>query len=223
MNGPDLLIFDFDGVLCRAESFTPDAIRAGLRRFGEQVGVPIAVPDEATLLATLGYPSHQTYPPLLPESVRARWSEMHGFTLDAMEERIRALGPACLYDGVADLLDALVADGRKLALASNSSARYQQVHTEVHRLEHWFAHLWHAQAPGIGSKADMVARILAAEPGARQPVFIGDRLSDRNAAAAHGVPFVACSYGFGCAAEWEGAVAVVGSVAELGAWLGVGR
>jgi len=219
---PALVIFDFDGVLCRAETFTPDAIRLGLRRFGERVGVPIAEPDEAALLATLGYPSTQTYPPMLPESVRARWPEMHDLTLGAMEERIRALGADCLYPGALALLDDLVADGRVLALASNCSERYQRVHDEVHDLGRRFTHLWHAQAPGIASKADMVGAILAAEPHlADSVVLVGDRLSDRNAAARHGVPFIACRYGFGAPEEWSGAVAYADGVDDLRPLLGI--
>lgn len=218
---PELVIFDYDGVLCRAESYTPDAIRLGLRRFGQKVGVDIPEPDEASLLATLGYPSMQTYPPMIPEEVRDRWPEMHQLTLDAMEERIRALGPACLYDGAAELLDALVAERRVLGLASNSSERYQAVHREVHSLERWFRHLRHAQLPGIASKADMVADILAAEPAARGAVMVGDRASDQEAARANAIPFIACRYGFGSEAEWDGAIAVVDDLAELRQALGL--
>lgn len=219
---PDLIIFDFDGVLCRAEAYTPDAIRLGLQRFGASVGVAIPEPPEEVLLGTLGYPSRQTYPPLIPEPVRERWQEMHAFTLDAMEERIEALGSACLYDGVTAMLDALVADGRLLGLASNCSARYQNVHRRVHDLPRWFAHLQHAELPGIGSKADMVGAILAAAPEARQPVMVGDRASDRLAADAHGLPFIACAYGYGTADEWGDPAAVAQSPAELGRCLGLG-
>jgi phosphoglycolate phosphatase len=221
MTIPDLIIFDFDGVLCRAEAYTPDAIRIGLRRFGESLGVAIPEPSEEVLLGTLGYPSRQTYPPLLPEAVRDRWQEMHAFTLSAMEERIEALGPACLYAGVPELLDDLVADQRVLGMASNCSLRYQTVHRRVHELSRWFRHLCHAEQPGIASKADMVGHILAAEPGARQAVMVGDRASDGQAAEAHGLPFVACSYGYGAPSEWQGAVAIVDSPAALGRTLGL--
>lgn len=218
---PELVIFDYDGVLCRAESYTPDAIRLGLRRFGQRVGVAIPEPDEAALLATLGYPSMQTYPPMIPAAVRERWPEMHQLTLDAMEERIRALGPACLYQGAVELLDDLLAAGRVLGLASNSSERYQAVHAEVHQLGRWFRHLRHAQLPGIASKADMVADILAAEPTANGAVMVGDRASDQEAARANGIPFIACRYGFGSAAEWAGAIAVVDGIDELREALGL--
>lgn len=221
LDHPALIIFDFDGVLCRAETFTPEAIRLGLRRFGERVGVAIDEPPVETLLLTLGYPSYETYPPLLPEPVRDRWREMHHLTLAAMAERIRALGPGgCLYDGATTLLDDLLADGRRLALASNSSAFYQAVHTEVHGLERWFSRLYHAETEGIRSKADMVARILAEEP-ARPAVMVGDRLSDRRAAELNGLPFVACRYGFGCADEWHGAVAYADDLAGLRSILGL--
>ncbi len=219
---PDLIVCDYDGVICRAETFTPDAIRDALRAFGARVGVEVPEPDEATLLGTLGYPSHQTYPPLLPAEVRERWPEMHQLVLDAMEERIRALGPRCLYDGIIDLLDALVADGRVLALASNCSERYQRVHREVLGLERWFSHLCHAQMPGIGSKADMVGCILRVAGAGRTAAMVGDRASDRDAALAHGLAFVACRYGYGCESEWQGACATVTSARELGTVLGLG-
>ena len=221
MTKPDLIIFDFDGVLCRAEAYTPDAIRIGLRRFGESVGIDIPEPSEEVLLGTLGYPSRQTYPPLIPEPVRDRWQEMHGFTLTAMEEQIEALGPACLYDGVPAMLDALVADGRVLGMASNCSLRYQTVHRRVHDLPRWFRHLCHAEQPGIASKADMVGHILAAEPDHHRAVMVGDRASDRAAADAHSLPFIACAYGYGEPDEWGEPVAVVRSPTALGAVLGV--
>lgn len=212
---PDLIIFDYDGVLCRAETFTPRAIREGLRRLGEQVGRAIPEPDEAVLLATLGYPARQTYPTLIPADLREHWPIMHRATLDAMEELIVALGGDCLYPGAVALLDDLVAAGRVLGLASNSSARYQAVHREVHDLPRWFRYLHHAESPGIGTKADMVGAILAAEPTARRPVMVGDRASDRLAAEAHGLPFIACAYGYGQPDEWTGAVAIADSLPAL--------
>lgn len=218
---PELIIFDYDGVLCRAESYTPDAIRLGLRRFGERYGTAIESPDEATLLATLGYPSMQTYPPMIPAPLRDRWQEMHALTLDAMCERITALGPACFYPGAIDLLDALVADGRILGLASNSSERYQTHHLTTHDLRRWFKHCYHAELPEIGSKADMVGAILAAEPGADGAVMIGDRASDRAAAEAHGVPFIACRYGYGDESEWGHPLAIVDEPAALREVLGL--
>lgn len=218
---PELVIFDYDGVLCRAEAYTPDAIRMGLRRFGESVGVDIPEPDEATLLGTLGYPSFKTYPPLLPAPVRDRWHEMHQFTLDAMEARIRALGTDCLYAGALDLLRDLLADGRILGLASNSSERYQRVHRETMGLDHWFRHLYHAQLPGIECKADMVRAILAAEPTAHSAIMVGDRAGDREAAVRNGLPFLACTYGFGCEAEYLGAIARADDIAGLRTALGL--
>ncbi|MBI2300243.1 MAG: HAD family hydrolase [Armatimonadetes bacterium] len=218
---PELVIFDYDGVLCRAEAYTPDALRVGLRRFHAATGIEPADPDDETLLKTLGYAAAQAYPRLLPEAVRHLWPLLHQLTLDAMEERIRALGAAAWYPGAAQLLDDLLAGGRILVLASNSSERYQRVHGEVHGLARWFRHLYHAQMPGIASKADMVARALIAEPGADGAVMVGDRASDRDAARAHGVPFIACVWGHGNPVEWAGAAAQVADLTALRAALGL--
>lgn len=218
---PQLIIFDYDGVLCNAALFTPDAICEGLREFGRLVGRAIAEPDEATLLGTLGYPSTETYPPLLPDELRPRWREMHRLVLDTMERRIAALGEAVLYPGAARLLDDLCADGRTLALASNSSARYQEAHRRAAGLDRWFSILLHAQSEAIGSKADMVVRIIHRIV-ARPAVMIGDRASDHDAAAAAAVPFIACAYGYGRPSEWPAAESVVGSIDELRERLGLG-
>lgn len=216
----ELIIFDYDGVLCRAETYTPEAIREALRAFGQRVGLPVPEPSDAELLATLGYPARDAYPRLLPAGVRDRWRELHALALDAMEARIRALGPGCWYEGARELLDDLVADGRVLVLASNASERYQQVHAETLGLRRWFRHLYHTQLPGISSKADMVARALA-EVDRRPAVMIGDRASDRDAASHNAIPFIACTWGYGSEAEWNGAAATVSNLTALRRWLHV--
>ncbi|HAZ62413.1 MAG TPA: hypothetical protein DCZ72_02205 [Armatimonadetes bacterium] len=219
---PDLIIFDFDGVLCASETFTVDAIRDGLRGFAELVGVPVEQPSDAVLLNTLGYSSHDSYPPLLPAAVRDRWREMHRLTLDAMVRRVREMGRwGCLYPEIPALLDDLRADGRRLALASNCSTRYWEVHREVHELDRWFSQQWHLQSSGISHKGQMVERILAADPPQRGAVLVGDRASDAAAARNNGLPLIASAYGFGSPEEWPDAAQVVADRAELRRALGL--
>src|SRR6185503_11005967 len=67
------------------------------------------------------------------------------------------------------------------------------------------------ETPGIGSKADMLARLLA-DFGTRSAVMVGDRAGDRDAAWQNGIPHVHCAFGF---AQNDEAVEAEGRIESL--------
>ena len=74
--------------------------------------------------------------------------------------------------------------------------------------------LYHHGKDGRASKAEML-RAAHRDLGGAGVVMVGDRHSDLEGARATGAFFIGCTYGYGEAAELEGADRLVGSVAEL--------
>ena len=108
-----------------------------------------------------------------------------------------------MYPGARQLLVDLHSAGVDVALASNCGRRYLESFLDAFSLRAIVREAYCADSPGIGSKADMVREILDAT-GAKRAVMVGDRDGDRQAARAHGVPFVLFTGGFGPAPAAEG-------------------
>jgi len=90
----------------------------------------------------------------------------------------------------------LRADGVRVALASNCSRRYLESFLAAFELDGAIDEARCAESPGIRSKGDMIREILG-NFGTRKAVMIGDRESDREAAAQNRIPFILFTGGFG--------------------------
>jgi phosphoglycolate phosphatase len=129
-----------------------------------------------------------------------------------------ALLDVTVHDGVPELLDRLLGHGAVLAVATSKPEVFA-----VRVLEHTgllpsFASVHGATLDGaVRHKDQVVAAALAAHPGARDPVLVGDRAHDVLGAAAHGLPCIGA--GWGPAEDGEladaGAAVVVATPAEV--------
>lgn len=63
--------------------------------------------------------------------------------------------------------------------------------------------------------AQALERLSAAGVDVSRPVLIGDRHHDIDGAAEHGIPVIFSAWGFGDAAEAEGAIATAATAADL--------
>lgn len=100
------------------------------------------------------------------------------------------------YAGIPELLEALKAQGHRLAVASN---KYQAATERIVR--HFFPGIFDiilGEREGIERKPDpqIVYDILDRCAEETQTLYIGDSLVDRDTAKNAGVPFVACAWGF---------------------------
>ncbi len=110
------------------------------------------------------------------------------------------------YAGVGELLQALVAGGCTLAIATN-----KRLHPTQLILEHlgWARHFAAVYAldlftPRLPDKATMIARLLADRGITReQAVYVGDRSEDGESADANGLPFIAATWGYGSLGSHE--------------------
>lgn len=164
------------------------------------------------------------------------WKSFHDFYgFSAAESQVVAdeyrsffeeLGPEDypVFPGIPELLDALVAQGRRLAVATS---RLEGKCVEmVHELglEQFEAVVGMCPSQGRETKADSVRDALAAlGVRAEEAVMVGDRYNDIEGAHALGVPCVGIYSGAAKPGEHEaaGADAVAHSVAELADAFGV--
>lgn len=215
--GWDAVLLDLDGTLTDSARAVTSSVAAALRALGEPV------PDDQALLAYVG-------PPL-----RVGFREFAGLTERDVPGAIAAYREAYgagrmfdaeVFDGIPLLLDALQRAGLPLALATSKAADHARGILEHFGLDSYFAVVAGARADGTGGdKAavidDAVRGLADLGYSTEEMVMVGDRAHDVAGAARWGIPCILVRWGYGSDAEHEGAHAVVHTVPELAAALGV--
>ncbi|MEV4324269.1 HAD hydrolase-like protein [Microbispora rosea] len=201
-------LFDLDGTLTDPET----GIVASLRHALSAVG--IAEAEHERLRAMIGPPLPEGLlqlgvpPERLDEAIHA-YRERY---TDGMYENE-------VIEGIPAVLEALVADGWTLAVATSKPAVYAEKILVHFGLDGFFAYVAGATLDGSRRhKADVVRHaldVLGAPPEAA--VMIGDRREDVAGAAACRVRSIAVTWGFGDAADFAdpGLVAVVDTPGRL--------
>ncbi|MBB3083466.1 HAD hydrolase-like protein [Geodermatophilus sabuli] len=204
-----LVLFDLDGTLVGSSP----GIHASVRAAAAALGLP--EPTPAQLRGMVGPPLQDGFalvlgvPPAdVPRAVAAyRAHYAAGALLDVT-----------VHAGIPELLAELTARGATLAVATSKPEPFA-----VRVLEHTgllpaFAGVHGATLDGaVRHKDQVVAAALAAHPGGRDPVLVGDRAHDVLGAAAHGLPCIGAGWGAAEAGELEdaGAAVVVATPAEV--------
>lgn len=213
----DAVLFDLDGTLVATDAFWAVAAERGARRAFSELGLERELPTPREWLSMVGLPLAQgfaaVFPDLAPE-LRARVMER------CVEESHVALrtGGAVEMTGARELLAELAARGVALGIASNCAQAYLDVMLRELRLGEFVREARCLQSPGIGTKADMIADLLATF-GTRAAVMVGDRATDALAAHANGLPHIHLACGLAPANEHVDAEARIGALSELVACL----
>lgn len=216
MTPPPAVLFDLDGTLVDSRAGIVAATNAQLVAMGREPA------PEPLLVARIGPPLHDTFAMLVPG--------LGGLELDAVVAAYRVryrqtmLTGTAVYPGIAELLEALRAQGRLLAVATSKAGPLARELLTALGLAHHFAAIVGPEPPSRDPKPATVAKALAAAQIAARPDvwMVGDRHHDMEGAAAHGLRGAGVLWGFGDAAELTGAGAevVVATPPELLAALG---
>jgi HAD superfamily hydrolase (TIGR01549 family) len=199
-----LVIFDIDGTLLATDAFWLDVGRRAVSTVYARHGVRRELPADERFLGAIGLPMVEFWRHVLPHELHGLGDEVEREAED-LEEAAFAQGLGAMYPGARRLLDDLHREGRELALASNCSRRYLDAFVRSFDLAKILLAARCADDPGIRSKGDMVAEILAAA-GHRRAIVIGDRESDRDAARGNRLPFVLFTGGFSATRPSDGDV-----------------
>lgn len=207
------VLWDVDGVIADATA----GIMPRVQRVLTDLGRP--VPSFDDLRTWIGPPMLESF------ELRAGLSPDEAVTAVAryrdLASREGYASSVRLYDGVPELVREVGAAGVPISTASTKPENQVVAILEHYGLVDAFTAIAGARSDADihDTKADVIARALerlnATGADTSAPVLIGDRHHDVEGAAVHGIPVVFARWGFGEPEEAEGAIAEVGTVAEL--------
>lgn len=194
------ILFDLDGTLTDSGEGIINCAQMTLERFG------IPVPPREELRSFVG-------PPLGDSFLK------FGIPEGQLEEAIRIFRSRYLpigkfenhpYPGIQTLLEALEAQGHQLCVATSKPEATAIEVLEYFGLSKYFDCICGATFDqSRTSKSDVIAFLLSKYGTAAPPVMVGDTPFDVIGAAAHGIPTIGVSWGYGTA----DALAEAGAVA----------
>lgn len=184
-----LYIFDWDGTLCDSLSL----ITASIRKSCEQLGLPVRSETETRAIIGLG----------LKEAMIALYPEQSEREIDLLIEAYRDFyvsgdkhQPSQLYDGVLEVLESLLNNGHRLAVATGKSRKgLNRILSEL-ELHQYFEHSRCADETVSKPHPLMLNEILQ-ESGhsPNEALMVGDTDFDLLMAKAASIEAVAVSYG----------------------------
>ena len=202
------IFFDLDGTITDSGEGIMNCATLALEHFG------LPVPDREQMRVFVGPPLDQTF-------------IKFGVPADKTDEAIKVFRSRYTtvgkfenfpYPGVADMLQSPKSQGHRLFVAASKP---EVMANEVLRhfdLDGYFEQIAGATLDGSRShKADVITYLLGLTGDVGQTLMVGDTAFDVIGAAAHGIPTIGVSWGYGTAEDMEkaGAIAIAHSMAEL--------
>ncbi|MDF2804066.1 MAG: hypothetical protein K0S61_3969 [Anaerocolumna sp.] len=191
------ILFDLDGTLTDPEEGITKSLQYALRHMG------IEIDDLTTLRRHIGPPLKEglmEYWGLDEEKTEAAilWYREY-FAKTGMYQNI-------VYPGVEKVLEALVAEGKKLILATSKAEKFAILIMEHFGLDKYFSDMCGASLDGLrGKKADVIHYALEKNQirDKDEVIMVGDRLHDIAGAKENGIKSIGVLYGFGDREELE--------------------
>jgi phosphoglycolate phosphatase len=205
------LLFDLDGTLTDPAEGITNSVAYALNKFG------INVEDKRTLYKFIG-------PPLVDA-----FSEYYGFSKEDSEKatafyretfRVTGLYQNMVYDGVAEMLEALKSKGKKLVIATSKPEEFTMKILKHFDLLKYFDFVAAATFDATRNSKDKVIAYALESLDIKDKskvVMIGDRHHDIDGAKDNGIDSVGVLWGFGSREELEtaGATYIAESVQEI--------
>lgn len=188
----DGIIFDLDGTLW-------DSVRSVVVVWNnalKSAGIEPTMTYEQ-LSRYMGLRIEQIFDNVIPQATREQREQIiKSCTID--ERHYLAEHGGILYDNEEEVLRRLKEEHR-LFIVSNCQDGYIQGFYEAHGLQKYFEDYECAGRTGL-SKGENI-KLVAERNRLLNPVYVGDTISDFEAARAAGVPFIFAEYGFGIVEE----------------------
>lgn len=184
-----LAIFDCDGTLVDSGG----SIRRALATTFDAHGLDCPSPDVTRRV--IGLSLDQAFAALIPDADHQALSSTYRDAFIAMRGAGMVEEP--LYDGIAPMLDRLLADGWKLGVATGKSDRGLAHCLRAHGIADRFVTLQTADRhPSKPDPSMVVAAMAEAGCGPQRTVFVGDTAWDMTAARAAGCGAIGVGWGY---------------------------
>lgn len=205
---PKAIFFDLDGTLTDSGEGIMNCAVLGLEHFG------LPIPPREQLRVFVGPPLDETF-------IR------FGVPADRVTEAITAFRSRYMtlgkfenypYPGIREALQTLKAQGHRLFVATSKPEILANEVLAHFDLAQYFEQIAGATLDGSRShKADVITYLLGLTADVGLTVMVGDTAYDVLGAAAHGIPTIGVSWGYGEVSDLEqaGAVAIVHTLNEL--------
>lgn len=206
-------LFDLDGTLTDPKEGITKCFRYALEKMG------VESPALTELEKYIG-------PPLI-KSFRDYFSEEDAKkAVEYYRERFRDVGifENGVYGGIADMLQAAKAQGKKLALATSKPQHFAQIIMDHYGLSQYIDVLVGSRADGQ-TKADVIRQVFVEagldEESKKTAIMVGDRLHDIEGAKECGIASLGVRFGYAKENELEeaGADYIVATTEELKAFV----
>lgn len=190
------ILFDLDGTLTDSGEGILNCAELALRHFS------LPVPDRNTMRVFVGPPLHETFIKFgVPED---RVEE----AVTVFRSRYTTVGKFenTPYPGVHDMLRTLKSQGHTLLIATSKPENMAVEILNKFALDPYFDRICGATLDRSRiSKEDVIAYLLNLNGTAENMVMVGDTAFDVIGAAAHGIPTVGVSWGYGSVEEMKNA------------------
>ncbi len=184
----DGIIFDLDGTLWDAVESVCDIWNKALAAVGLE-----PVVDYKKLSKCMGLLIDEIFERLIPQATEKQKKEIKNICLTTEVEYLAEHG-GILYNGVENTLINLQKN-YKLYIVSNCQEGYINAFFKAHGLKKYFLDYECAGRTGL-TKGENI-KLLTQRNNLKNPIYVGDTISDYKATVEAGVPFVYAKYGFG--------------------------
>ena len=205
---PMRIIFDLDGTLTDSGEGILNCAEMTLRYF------QLPVPDRETMRVFVGPPLRDTFIQFGVPSDRVEEA------IEVYRSRYNTVGKFenFPYPGIRELLQKLSQDGHHLGIATSKPEHTAIEILEKFELAHYFTKISGATPDGShDDKAKVISSLLVELGNHGKAVMVGDTAFDVIGAAAHGIPTIGVSWGYGNVNDMAvaGAATIVHTPEEL--------
>ena len=205
---PKAILFDLDGTLTDSGEGIINCAIYTLEHYG------LPVPSREELRVIVGPPLHQSF-------------LNFGIPADRVEEAVKVYRSRYVpigayentpYPGIRELLEKLKSQGHRLYVATSKPEEMSKDILNKFDLAQYFDIICGATLDGSrDSKADVIAYLLEQAGGVSNAIMVGDTVFDIVGAAAHGIPAIGVSWGYGSVSEMEdaGAISIAHTMEQL--------
>ena len=202
------ILFDLDGTLTDSAEGILNSVVQVLSHYH------IPIPTQEGLRVFIGPPLHDKF---VEFGVPAEEADA---AVELFRSRYNTIGKFenKPYPGIPEMLDSLQKSGFRLLVATSKPEKTAKEVLEHFDLAKYFHQICGASMDrSRDTKDKVIAYLLAQEASGTDMIMVGDTDYDVTGAAAHGIPCIGVSWGYGSVAEMEaaGAVDIAHSVSEL--------